>query len=76
MRAKAVQLYGRGPYTFRVHGQVYHRTSYMHPSDGQDRQFAQLCIIDSEQAKDVRTRNTANVISIPENLENLVNITR
>ena len=57
MGAKIVQPNGRGPYTFRVHGQIYHRTSHMHPNDDQDRQFAQLYVIDSEQATDIRSRN-------------------
>ncbi|XP_076029784.1 uncharacterized protein LOC143018309 [Oratosquilla oratoria] len=64
MGAKIVQPNGRGPYTFRVYGQIYHRTSHMHSNDGQNRQFAQLYVIDSGQVTDIRTRNPANIVSL------------
>ena len=31
MGAKIVDLPGRGPYVFKVHGQTYHRTSHLQP---------------------------------------------
>ncbi|XP_076066167.1 uncharacterized protein LOC143039804 [Oratosquilla oratoria] len=48
----------------------------MHLNDGQSRQFAQLYVIDSEQATDIRTGNPTNVISISEILQNLDSIIR
>ena len=30
---------GRGPYCFRIHGQVYHRTSPLHPAEGRKPKF-------------------------------------
>ncbi|GBN05996.1 hypothetical protein AVEN_255998-1 [Araneus ventricosus] len=33
MGAQIVPSTGRGEYCFRIHGQIYHRTSHLHPAE-------------------------------------------
>lgn len=47
MGAKIMDVPGRGPYVFKVHGQTYHRTSHIEPIDDSTPQFAQLYVFDS-----------------------------
>ncbi|UYV84552.1 hypothetical protein LAZ67_X002596 [Cordylochernes scorpioides] len=51
---------GYGPYCFRIHGQIYHRTGTLHPVGEQPPKFAQLYILDTAEA-------TRERLSIPEN---------
>ncbi|XP_073443103.1 uncharacterized protein [Dendrobates tinctorius] len=51
---------GYGPYCFRIHGQIYHRTETLHPSDDQQRAFAQLYILDTTTANEQRLRCKEN----------------
>ena len=51
---------GFGPYCFRIHGQIYHRTGGLHPPDGETGQYGQLYILDGSDALSVRAeRNPA-----------------
>jgi len=52
-----LQVPGRGPYCFKIHGQTYHSTTTLHPSEGQERRYGQLYIIEGDQA--VTTRMSA-----------------
>jgi len=52
--AKIVQLPGCGPYSFKIQGSVYHRTSHMTANEDENPQFAQLFFMDSESANDYR----------------------
>ncbi|XP_021961437.1 uncharacterized protein LOC110857104 [Folsomia candida] len=45
---------GYGPYCFRINGQIYHRTGSLHPTNGDQRKFAQLYILDPDEACDQR----------------------
>jgi hypothetical protein len=45
---------GYSPYCFRIHGQIYHRTSPAHPPEGVTPKFAQLYILDSDEALQTR----------------------
>ena len=45
---------GRGPYCFRIHGQVYHRTGTLHPEQSKQPQFGQLYILDGHEATSTR----------------------
>ncbi|KZS09596.1 Uncharacterized protein APZ42_026140, partial [Daphnia magna] len=65
MGAQIDYLPGRGPYCFRIHGQMYHDTtavryqnedSLNHPAP----KYAQLYFIDSTQANQFRSNNHAN----------------
>jgi hypothetical protein len=60
MGAKVDEFRGGGPYVFKVHGQVYHKTSHLQPLNGQSRQFAQLYVVDSTQATEIRMQHPAN----------------
>ncbi len=51
---------GHGPYCFRVHGQVYHQTGPLHPLNGEARQFAQIYILDPDEALNQRLGIAAN----------------
>ncbi|UYV64563.1 hypothetical protein LAZ67_3001189, partial [Cordylochernes scorpioides] len=51
---------GYGPYCFRIHGQIYHRTGTLHPVGEKPPKFAQLYILDTAEA-------TRERLSIPEN---------
>uniref|UniRef100_A0A5S6QHG9 Helitron helicase-like domain-containing protein n=1 Tax=Trichuris muris TaxID=70415 RepID=A0A5S6QHG9_TRIMR len=51
---------GRGPYCFRVHGQVYHLAGPLHPAPGQRPAYGQIYILDSEQAAEERLNNLSN----------------
>lgn len=51
---------GRGPYAFRIHGQVYHRSGPLHPGDGEQRRYAQLYILDTETAAQERLKIRQN----------------
>ncbi len=47
-------LHGYGPYCFRIHGQIYHRAGALHPGNGDHRKFAQLYILDPDEAANQR----------------------
>ena len=51
---------GSGPYCFRIHGQIYHRASTLHPPPNEKRQFAQLYILDPDEATEQRMAILAN----------------
>lgn len=51
---------GRGPYAFRIHGQVYHRTGCLHPSGDQTPSYSQLYIMEGNRAVDARLENSHN----------------
>lgn len=51
---------GNGPYTFRIHGQVYHFAGPLHPPQGQRPSFGQIYILDTSQACAERLGHSAN----------------
>ena len=51
---------GRGPYCFKVHGQIYHRIGPLHPEPGKSASYGQLYILDSAMALQERKSNHAN----------------
>ena len=55
-----MDLPGRGPYIFKIHGQMYNPMSHLQPVNAQAQQFAQLYVVDSNQATDVREGHYAN----------------
>jgi hypothetical protein len=56
---------GHGPYCYRIHGQIFHRTATLHPIAGVAPVFAQLYIVDSDQALNHRMKVPANSKCIP-----------
>ena len=51
---------GHGPYCFRIHGQIYHRSSSLYPGNGAAPSYSQLYIIEGDQAVRARMNHTAN----------------
>lgn len=51
---------GHGPYCFRIHGQIYHRSSSLYPDNGATPSYSQLYIIEGDQAVQARMNHTAN----------------
>src|SRR5277367_3404657 len=61
MGAKVVDFHGGGPYVYsKVHGQIYHRTIHILPVNDQAPQYAQLYVVDSTQATEIRAEHPAN----------------
>ncbi|GFU72650.1 helitron_like_N domain-containing protein [Trichonephila clavipes] len=50
MGAQIVPPAGRGACCFRIHGQIYHRTSHLHPAQAGEKNFAQFYVLDFELA--------------------------
>lgn len=61
MGAKIVNVPGRGPYVFKIHGQTYHSISHLQPGSNETPKYAQLYVIDSSQALNYRQQHAANV---------------
>ncbi|GBN94980.1 hypothetical protein AVEN_9901-1 [Araneus ventricosus] len=60
MGEKVVDFSGGGPYVFKVHGHVCHRSSHIQSGNGQAPQYAQLYIIDNTQTTEIRVNHPAN----------------
>jgi hypothetical protein len=58
--AKTATPPGRGPYTFRLHGQIYHRAGCLHPADNAAPSYSQLYIIEENQAIQTRLQQAPN----------------
>lgn len=56
-----MSLDNNGSYCFKVQGQIYHYASPLHPNLASDYQFAQLYILDAEQALNQRMSIAANI---------------
>ena len=54
-------LNGRGPYSFRLHGAMYHKMGSLHPQDGQQPVYAQLYIYDDQAALAARNSRNPNL---------------
>ncbi|EPB69310.1 hypothetical protein ANCCEY_11605 [Ancylostoma ceylanicum] len=65
MGASVDMLGGRGPYCYRIHGQIYHRLGALHPDQG-ERQYGQIYILDTELAAQQRLGNTRNASCDPQ----------
>ena len=59
MRAEISSPPGRGPYCFRIHGQIYHNTTPMDKSTNNP-QYADLYFMDSSQALEYRDHHEVN----------------
>ena len=51
---------GFGPYCFRIHGQIYHRSGTLHPHDGEQPQYGQVYIMEANQAIECRMQKKEN----------------
>ena len=52
---------GRGPYVFRIHGQIYHLTGSLYPAPGNAPKYSQLYILEGDQAVEKRMMNRENI---------------
>ncbi|XP_065210885.1 uncharacterized protein LOC135840629 [Planococcus citri] len=53
-------LSGTGPYCYRIHGQIYHKTTHCQTSSTFPPKYAQLYFLDSEEALNERLKVNAN----------------
>ncbi len=51
---------GRGPYSFRIHGQIYHRSGTLHPHGNDLPSYSQLYILEGHQAVEARMQQPQN----------------
>ncbi|XP_043466343.1 uncharacterized protein LOC122501132 [Leptopilina heterotoma] len=65
MGAKLEIPKGRGPFVFRIHGQVYHNTYDLHPNNSESRKYGQLYILDTNQAVLERLKHDSNKKFLP-----------
>ncbi|XP_065322977.1 uncharacterized protein LOC135930119 [Gordionus sp. m RMFG-2023] len=75
MGAKNDNLLIKGPYCFRVHGQIYHRTSHLYPPNGVSPKYAQLYVLETSQAIENRLlfkENSACDINLLKKLDILI----
>ncbi len=60
-----------GPYVFKIHGQTYHATSHTRTSEGEEPVYAQLYVLDSNEALSKRMEHQANVGCNPDILQRI-----
>jgi hypothetical protein len=65
---------GHGPYCFRIHGQIFHRSGDLHPSQGEAPQYAQLYIIEGDQAVQARLDRRENAECSAEVMQTVHNV--
>ncbi|XP_053147640.1 uncharacterized protein LOC128343121 [Hemicordylus capensis] len=64
---------GRGPYCFRIHGQIYHKVSPLYPSEQHKVGYGQLYIFDTGEATIQRLQNnSACLATVMESLDTLL----
>ena len=65
---------GFGPYCFRIHGQIYHRTSTLHPNGNDRRRYGQVYIMDGAEAVEERsTQDSSLSTAVIPQLQNVLN---
>ncbi|GFT40725.1 ATP-dependent DNA helicase [Trichonephila clavipes] len=74
--AVCVCVCGRGVYCFRIHGQIYHRTSHLHPDQAGEEKVAQLYVLDSELATCRRMEHCENSECYPELMRSIDEVIR
>lgn len=50
----------RGPYCFKIHGQVYHNAGPLHPATGKPPAYGQIYVLDTDMAAEERMRHSKN----------------
>lgn len=61
MTAQIKSPVGRGPYCFRIHGQIYHTIGALHPQQDEPRRYGQLYILDTDSASSQRQKAPQNI---------------
>jgi hypothetical protein len=62
---------GHGPYCFRIHGQIYHRTGTLHPINEETRIYSQVYILDAEEATNCRLSRNENSACDPDLMKDI-----
>lgn len=65
MGAQVSQPPGIGPFTYRIHGQIYHHTKSLYSKPGEPESYAQLYIVDTVSALEKRMIIEANKTCLP-----------
>jgi hypothetical protein len=66
---------GRGPYVFKLHGELSHRIGSLLPAEGEEPLYAQLYVIDTAHAHDMRMINPWNAMldaGVMQNLQDML----
>lgn len=66
VQVNSVHVPGRGPFCFKIHGQMYHMIGGLQPPAGHNPSYAGLFIMDSDEALEQRLGNVANTRCDPE----------
>ena len=53
---------GRGPYCFRIHGAIYHKSGLLHPEQNESRRFGQIYILEGSGALQARLNNNTSTL--------------
>ena len=62
MGANAAPPPGRGPYCYRIHGAIYHRSGLLNPEPSTSRQFGQIYILEGDGALQTRLNNNTSTL--------------
>ena len=60
--ANAAPPPGRGPYCYRIHGAIYHRSVLLNPEPSTSRQFGQIYILEGDGALQTRLNNNTSTL--------------
>ena len=60
--ANAAPPPGRGPYCYRIHGAIYHRSGLLNPEPSTSRQFGQIYILEGDGALQTRLNNNTSTL--------------
>ena len=75
--AEAAPPPGRGPYCFRIHGAIHHRSGLLHPENNETRKFGQIYILEGDGALQARLNSNSDclhtVMSLIQTTLNLYN---
>ena len=72
--AKIDKIKTRGPYCFRIHGQIYHQTGCLHPSEGKDHKYGQVYILEGDQGVASRMKIQENSLCRPDTIRQIQEI--
>ena len=60
--AQSVTPPGNGPYVFKIHGNIYHRSGLLHPAPNEAPRFGQIYILEGDGALDARLNNNTDCL--------------
>ena len=60
VQANVMNIANRGPYCYKIQGQMYHSVGSLHPHNSSDSMYAGLFILDAEEALNIRMNRDSN----------------